>query len=355
MSGPGRQREAAELARELNLRISSLYPELLPAAEVRGMWARVGSLAGEKGDSLAIYLKGPKQGRWRDYAADVGGDALDLIAQIHCNGNIREAMDWGRQWLGGSERKRDRRSARPLPAHAPDDDTKTRKSAERIWQDAVPLSRGDLVSRYLAARAVDLEKLAEANDGKLPGSLRFHPRVWNGETRRHYPAMVAKIVGLDGQFLALHRTWLVEGEDGRVTKAHLEDPKMTLGRYRQEGGAIRLWGVRWGEATDGDMLGLSEGIEDGLTAALLYPSWRVAAGVSQGGLLSIAIPSVLVRITLIMQNDLKPQAIQLLARIRDRFRREGRELSLLRVPREVKDLNELAVKFGKRRNAGAVG
>jgi hypothetical protein len=90
-----------------------------------------------------------------------------------------------------------------------------------------------------------------------------------------------------------------------------------------------------------------------MTAAQLYPSWRVAAGVSLGGLKTIAIPSVLFRVVLIPQND-KPRPgrrgpVELLQDVRDRFRREGRELLLLKSPREVKDINELAMRFSARR------
>jgi hypothetical protein len=333
----------------LEARVLSLVEKLLPNGKYdpRRREYQVGSLAGEAGKSLGIAIGGRKNGRWIDRNTKEKGNLLGLIAALCCHGDRIEALRWGLRWLGEPEGQR---PARPLPVHAPDDDIKTRGIAERIWEkEGVPVRRGDWIVRYLAeSRGIPLERLAWANGGKLPDVLRFHARLWNRETSRFYPAMIAKIVGLDGQFLGIHRTWLSE-RGGRVDKAPIEDPKMTLGRFSAQGGCIRLWGPRWSEATDEDTLGLSEGIEDGLSAALLYPSWRIAAGVSSDGLMKIRIPPVFGRIALITQNN-KPgsSAAPWGAEVRERFLCEGREVWLLNVPREVKDLNELLVKFGKR-------
>jgi hypothetical protein len=354
MSGAGRPSAAAELARELAVHILVLVHELLPGGKRSGNWWRVGSLAGEAGESLVVTLRGAWQGRWKDYALDVRGDALDLVAQVLFYGDVRKAMDWARQWLGHSERKRDRGVRRPVPVHTPEDDTKTGKIAEeKIWRPAKLLIRGDYVDRYLReSRGIYLERLAEVNGGKLPSTLRFHPRVLHAETKRWYPAMVAQILSPDGQFLAVHRTYLCE-RDGRVDKAPVgKSAKKTLGHFTDQGGCIRLWRPNWDEATEEDTLALSEGIEDGLTGALLYPSWRVAAGGSAYGLEKIQIPPVFSRIVLITQNDKQGSFA---ARLRDRLHRENREVQLLNVPRKVKDLNELLVKFGKSRNVDTVG
>jgi hypothetical protein len=338
------------VVKRLKERSGSLVEELLPNGKYkdnrRRDW-RVGSLGGEAGESLSIAIGGDNNGQWLDRATDEKGNLLGLIAELCCHGDRVEALRWGLRWLGEPERQR---PPRPLPVHAPDDDTKTRGIAERIWeQEAVLVRRGDWIDRYLAeSRGIPLERLAQANGGKLPDVLRFHPRLRHPENGRCYPAVVAKIVGPDGQFLGIHRTWLIE-RDGRVDKAPVVDAKMSLGRFGAHGGCIRLWRTKWHEATDEDTLGLSEGIEDGLSAVLLYPGWRVAAGVSADGLKKIRIPPVFVRIALIMQNN-KPgsTAAPWGSEVRARFKREGREVRLLKVPRGVKDLNELLVKFGKR-------
>jgi hypothetical protein len=328
--------------------VRDVVEELLPPPE--GHYER-GSREYRHGSGrgLAVAIGGAKSGVWYDHSAGEGGDLLDLIAPC-IGGDGRAALAWARHWMGQPER---RRSVRPvLVQHAPRDETETREIAAQIWGESDPLSRDDPSCRYLAGRALDLERLAQANDGKLPATLRSHRALWNRETGRAYPAMVAAIVGPDGQFVGVHRTWLQQREDGGFEKASIKSPKMTLGHYRLDGGAgcIRLWRPKWREATEEDVLALSEGIEDGLTAALWHPGWRVAAGVSLSALLTTRIPPVISRVVLVIQND-KPgsPAVQLLGRVRERFRREGREVSLLRVPPEVKDLNELAMRFWRRR------
>ena len=273
---------------------------------------------------------------------------LNLIA-CRLGGGVREALRWGRERLGQPERQR---PARPLPA--PREDAESREVAEKIWRSAVPLKRGDPVCRYLAGRAIDLERLAGANDEKLPVGLRFHPRLWNAEARRFFPAMVAAIQGPEGQFCAVHRTWLVEGKDG-VTKAPVKEAKKTLGHYRLAGGAgcIRLWRPKWSEAASEDVLAFSEGIEDGLTVAqatIRAPEvWRVAAGVALAALMRTWVPNVISRVVLVAQND-RPgsNAAKLLDRVRERFRRQGYELWRLDPLAEVKDVNEAAMRLARR-------
>ena len=129
---------AACIGKRLAERVRDVVEELLPNGkyEQGGREYRVGSTAGDAGRSLDIEIGGPKSGLWYDHSAGEGGDLLDLIA--HCiGGGAREALHWARQWLGQPERQR---PVRPLPAPAPrEDEERTRKRAEKIWHQAVPL------------------------------------------------------------------------------------------------------------------------------------------------------------------------------------------------------------------------
>jgi len=322
-------------------RIRDVVEELAPEGQYEpgGREYRIGSNRG-----LAIVIGGPKSGLWYDHTSGEGGDLLAWVAHRR-GGTLGEALRWARARLGQPE---PHRRPRPVTEHKPADETENRDRAEQIWRQAVPLCRGDPVCRYLAGRAIDLERLAGANDGKLPGSLRFHPRLWNKEAQRRYPAMVAAIVDREGQFAAVHRTWVKEGEDGRVTKAPVKDPKLTLGGYSfgYGKGCVRLWRPKWSQATDEDTLALSEGIEDGLTIAQAQPLWRVAAGVSGGALKTTWVPEVFSEVVLIRQNDAPgSKAARAFDQVRARFRREGRTVRLLTPPHEVKDVNDVAVRF----------
>lgn len=90
---------AHELAMRLADNAAAIASHLLPAGKKQsGEW-KVGSLNGEEGRSLSIRLSGDKRGVWRDFAADDGGDLLDLWAKVRGQ-SISEAMTDVKAYLG---------------------------------------------------------------------------------------------------------------------------------------------------------------------------------------------------------------------------------------------------------------
>jgi hypothetical protein len=87
--------DAREISLKLAERIDELCRTLLPAGrQLSGSW-RIGSLGGERGDSLSIALA-RKPGRWKDFATGEKGDALNLVrAVLGCD--MAEALRWSRQ------------------------------------------------------------------------------------------------------------------------------------------------------------------------------------------------------------------------------------------------------------------
>jgi hypothetical protein len=345
---------AEHVKKKLEERICQLVEEFFPDGhyEPGRREYRMGSVAGEAGTALSIVIGGPKNGQWFDHQRQEGWDLVGLLAKSHCHGDRKAALELGRQWLGQPERQR---PAPPLPAHRPDADVENFRRAEVMYFDqAARQRRDDLIDRYFGGRAVDLENIARAHGGTLPLPLRLHPRLMHLPSGTAWPAMVAAISGPDGKFCSVQRTYLREHEDGCVTKAFGKksefESKMALGRFK--GGCIRLWGPRWDEATSEDYLAISEGIEDAMTLVEHYPSWRFAASAGLGTMLSMSVPNVISRIVLIGQND-RPSfdkngqrqrgAVEVFEDVRDRFRRESREVRLWRWPAHAKDANELAM------------
>lgn len=332
MSTPEDYRQVAE---RLSRNIEALVWELLPAGrKENGCW-RIGSLAGEAGASMSVVLTGPKRGRWRDFASGEGGDALDLVAECRFQGDRQDAFAWAQQWTGIAVEPRPAaaktRSANPAR-------TNLGKITER-WEQAWPLRRGDPVDRYLLGRAIDLAKL-----GRAPRALRYHPALWNRERAAAGPAMVAAITSLKGQLLAVHRTWLDVNADG-VTKAALKEPKMTWGFYL--GGGIRLWrgasGLPWQAMPDGETVMIGEGLEDTLSAITLWPCYRALCAVSLSAMLATQLPPAAATVLILQQNDHpKSTAADLLGRVVQRWRGEGRAVRVLRPPGCFKDVNDLA-------------
>jgi twinkle protein len=94
--------DARTVSEQLADRIDSLARQLLPTASYGAgrRTLRCGSVAGEDGQSLCVWLDGARRGNWRDYASGSGGDALDLAAAVLCRGDLATALRWARGWLG---------------------------------------------------------------------------------------------------------------------------------------------------------------------------------------------------------------------------------------------------------------
>lgn len=336
----------SEIAKLLAARIDELARVLFPRGVKEGHEYRVGGLDGSTGRSMAIHLAGGKQGVWSDFASGESGDALDLVAHAACNSDMGEAIKWAKAFLGldggDPDALRRTRAAQAQQAdkqeQASDADEKRRRDCQAIWLASRPII-GTAAWDYLAGRGLDLSLL-----GRVPGALRFHPELWNGESRRAWPALVALIQGADGKPAAIHRTWLQVQPDGAVTKAPLTEPKMTLGRYR--GGFIALHRGASGkpirQAPEGETVAISEGIEDGLTAALAKPELRVLAAVSLGNMQALRLPEGM-NVLIVGQNDpAGSKAAQTLDKVVANFRAQDRRVWVAKPTAGVKDVNDLA-------------
>ena len=338
------QHDAGDIARLLAGRVQALAGELLPGGVRDGQEWRAGSIAGEKGRSLAVRLTGSKAGVWADFCSGERGDLLDLVAACRCGGDIKVAMVWASAWLGLD-------GASPLPRQAPppvrpkadsvpDSEALGRRDAAlRLFLAARAELRGTPAEAYLAGRGISLAEL-----GRQPRCLRFHPALHNRESGKEWPAMVAAITGADGDHVATHRTWLHQTEAGQWTKAPLRDAKMTLGSYA--GGAIRLWrgasGLPLAKARPDEAVILAEGIETALSIAIACPEMRVLSAVSLSNMAAIKLPPAIRTVIIGADNDGADNhaAARALQRAIDRFAAEGRAVRIAR-PDGVKDFNDL--------------
>jgi twinkle protein len=80
--------------------IHDLVLTLFPQAQLKGGNYRIGSISGEKGESLCIYTKAHNAGVFVDYADDaVKGDAIKMV-QLAKGCSVREAIAWLANFLG---------------------------------------------------------------------------------------------------------------------------------------------------------------------------------------------------------------------------------------------------------------
>ena len=91
--------EIAEIVGMLARSAPELCRELFPAGVREGQEYRIGSLAGEKGRSMAIHVGGARAGVWSDFATGQAGDALDLVAYALFAGDKKKAIRWARSFL----------------------------------------------------------------------------------------------------------------------------------------------------------------------------------------------------------------------------------------------------------------
>lgn len=278
-----------------------LAMELLPGGRREGREWVARAAASPFGCSTGVHLFPPRAGVWSAWAAAESGDALDLVARIRCAGDKKAALRWAREWLGQVQ-ERPCQAGRNGPAQASsraqpsaDDAARRSRQAQAIWLAASPTLGATPVDRYLAGRSIDLARLAAP-----PRALRYAPRLQH-PAGLHWPAMVAAITR-DGRFVAVHRTFLALDGPG---KAPVQNAKLSFGPKR--GGLISLARGRSGkplrEAPADDRLIISEGIEDGLTAALACPAYRVVAAVDLGNIALLELPPQLRDVTLLGQQD----------------------------------------------------
>ncbi len=350
----------------LRARISDLVERVwqLPGRRDGHDWVCLSPLRADRtAGSFRICLDGPLKGMVKDFASNETWSPLSFSAALMFRGDLGQALRWARAWLGVDALDPAAiEQVRPVVEASvnagPDADAeKNRGTAYRRWLEARENVIDTPVDTYLRGRGIDLRALPYP-----VRSLRYHPHLHNAETDRPWPAMVAGVVGVNGKFLACHRTYLEVRADGRVTKAPLECPKKVMGSFR--GGAIRLWrGTRTdpktgevkqarplSEAPIGTWVDVTEGIEDGLSVALAEPEVRVLVGISVANIGALALPETVAGVALWAQNDppASPAAAALEKSI-DRLRQGGRTVRVIRPPPEIKDVNEWLTRLHQER------
>lgn len=357
-----------EIEEMLKDQIESLVKDVFPNAIKEGHEMCVGSIAGEKGQSLRVNIgNGSKRGWWKDFSGTEKGDALKLIASALFGGDIKKAVAWAKSWLRLDDEDPDRIKRHQLEARARSAERakaaeeEKRKGTERArnrWHQGVPIG-GTLVETYLRGRAIDFRPL-----GRAPGAIRFHAGLAYGFQGPILPAMVAMVTNLAGEHIATHRTWLKPDGSGKAGAEEIgldrrgqpNDPKKVMGGYW--GGHIPIWkGTHREPLRDippGTDIYSGEGIEDAATCACADPSLRVICHISVGNLMALDLPPQMGRLILLKQNDPPgSDADRAFKRGIAHHRAQGRRVAIVEPPRGVKDLNDLATGARAKREENA--
>ena len=176
--------------------------------------------------------------------------------------------------------------------------------ARRIWI-AGRDPRGTPVVQYFASRALRIEP---------PPCLRWVQRCWHREARAELPAMLARVDGLDGELIGVHRTWLNRDVAGIWRRRD----RASLGPIG--GGAVRL-------APPGEALLVAEGIETALAAMVAtgLPGW---SALSTSGMVALRLPPTVRIVIILADNDLHRAGERAAHAAAQRWLAEGRRVRI---------------------------
>lgn len=333
--------------------------------------------AGAEARQMYVWLKGGRRGAWKDFVSGDKGDAIDLVA-FGLSGAVTAesrlaAVDWLQERFGLRQMDPQQREAMAKAAA----DRRARREAEELHAQKAQRERcrkmfyscqetiaGTPIEAYLADRRIDLAAVPH-----LTRSFRFHPacEYWHfatyGEGGRKlkdgptFPALVSAMVSADGSLNALHLTYLSAAGAGKADLAPFAlarglDPrdfsakqfKGDVGGFiiRVTNGPSGLSAEKAAEAEKVGLVGITEGIEDALSAAIAEPSLRMWAAGSLSGLLAVPDHACASGYLIFKDNDWgKPQAAATFNRAVARMRRFGKPVEVLAMPADWgKDVND---------------
>ncbi len=317
---------ADELARCLAREAQAVCRHYLSNGCRAGRYWLVGDVANTPGRSLFVRLKGPDSGKsaagkWTDAATGQHGDLLDLIAlnrELDC---LRDVLDEARSFLRlpRAIHSSDRSAQQPsAPTGSPE-------SARRLFSMSQPIA-GTIAEAYLRRHGIT------ALHGNA--ALRFHPscyyRSGADAPAEIWPALIAAVVGLDGQITGVHRTWLdPSGRD----KAPIDTPRRAMGHLL--GNAVRFDVAH-------DCLAAGEGIETMLSLRCVMPTMPMVAALSAAHLAAILFPATLRRFYIVRDDD--PAGDSAMASLVDRTNEAG--IEAISLSPALEDFNEDLREFG---------
>lgn len=286
-----------DLSKELAQNVPAILDALgLVGKKSGGRLRFVCPWSGDDYSKIDVRLSHPK-GQWKRWNGNEAGDIFDLIAYCEGNGTRDRgaAYRWACDFLGYDRRKlspeeqkaqddlrakrrreNDLRNARAEKEYE-ENLSKNRSRAFAKFCSAKKIQKNDIVWNYFLARGIDLGAL-----GEIPKLIRFldleeHRCDETGEITK-WPCMISAMWLRNGDFAAIHRTWI----DLNSPKTSFKAPII---------GAKKMWPSNQGafipisrglskiKAADAlpksETVYVFEGIENALSFAFLRPDARI--------------------------------------------------------------------------------
>ena len=299
MAGGGRIAEEVLAEIRARLPIDSVVGRQVRLRSVGGKWRGACPLHGSRSSSLQV----DPAGSFHCFGCGAHGDVITWVMRTEgCDfrqAALRCAAEAGVTLDGDPGERR----VLPPPPRPPErDDTARIGRALEIWEQTKPIEAGSPQARYLEGRGLwplpeDAHAVLRAGTRRYPPDGEGLERRWPAGRGRH-PVMVARISAPGRKITAVHCTFLAPREGGGVGKLVVDEDhpaKLVFGPL-PEGAAIRLF-------PPAEAMGVAEGIETALAAALLFAPLPVWAAVSAGGVAKWVPPQVARAVTIFADRD----------------------------------------------------
>ncbi|MDN0082500.1 toprim domain-containing protein [Crenobacter sp. SG2305] len=259
------------------------------------------------------------------------GNGIDLLMG-YLGKSFREVADMVREALTGNLPRVERPVAQ---VKQPVERQDVLRKLNRLRAQSRPAHNGP-VQQYLLYRG--LQYSAPDSIRYLPSHGYYIPGDDGPVLVGNFPVMIADVVDVEENLLAVHRTYLDLKGQG---KAEVGSPRK-LSNKGIGGGAIRLF-----KPVDG-FIAITEGIETALAVNELY-GWPVWATIATTFMRQVVLPKEIDRVVICADFDpinpntgTRPGHEAALA-LRDRLRAEGRQVKVIFPPREGMDFLDVLV------------
>ena len=263
-------------------------PSNVPVKErARGQWYQILRCLGVE-DRFLNKINGPcplcgggtDRFRWKDtdgrgeYYCNKcsNGDGFQLLMKLH-SWTFPETACRIEEFLGDGPKKQYTPKPKSDPAIF----------INKVIGESRAITQDDEVYQYLEGRGLY----------EIPQDLMFHRALYESETKKTFPAMIALIRDVNGVVVCVHRTFLQAG-----AQASINAPKKLMTPIGTvNGAAVRLFSAN-------HHIGIGEGIETCIAAHQLFnvPVW---AAISAGGVRTFEPPEGVTEVTVYGDNDRK--------------------------------------------------
>ncbi len=288
VSAPYQRVDIKRFRADLNARVEQVALHYLDQPKIKqGHTWRYGSNKG----SLVVTVQGAKQGLWRDFQCDVGGDMLGLIQHVLEIKDFKVVLQEATRFLGSDSLYRISDSKKsmvsPIKNHDSDEYAKQKiQKAQTIYRGTQPIV-GTIAERYLREHRGILGELEDK-------TFRYHPALKNWMTGSIHPALVVIARDRNDQVCGLQAIFL----DTKTAKKSYQ-----LGSYVKLSRGLIGEGAIVHAGKPNNKIALAEGPETALSIAEAQPDWTVYVTFGVSNFAKVRLPENTQNILICADND----------------------------------------------------